>query len=35
MGVEARAVANVDDFNKAMAEYVSAQGPRLIEVQMA
>src|SRR6516165_832805 len=35
MGVEARAVANVDDFNKALAEYVPAQGPRLIEVQMA
>jgi acetolactate synthase-1/2/3 large subunit len=35
MGVEARAVANVDDLNKALAEYVSVQGPRLIEVQMA
>jgi acetolactate synthase-1/2/3 large subunit len=35
MGVEGRAVANVDDFNKALAEYVAAQGPRLIEVQMA
>ena len=35
MGVEGRAVANADDLNKALAEYVSAQGPRLIEVQMA
>ena len=35
MGVEGRAVANVDDFNKALAEYVPAQGPRLLEVQMA
>src|ERR1700760_68284 len=35
MGVEGRAVANVDDFNKALAEYVAVQGPRLIEVQMA
>jgi len=35
MGVEARAVANADDFNKALAEAVASQGPRLIEVQMA
>jgi acetolactate synthase-1/2/3 large subunit len=35
MGVEARAVANVDDLNKVLAEFVAAQGPRLIEVQMA
>jgi acetolactate synthase-1/2/3 large subunit len=35
MGVEGRAVANVDDFNKALAEAIATQGPRLIEVQMA
>ena len=35
MGVEARAVANADDFNKALADAVASQGPRLIEVQMA
>ena len=35
MGVEGRAVANVDDFNKALADFVAVKGPRLIEVQMA
>jgi acetolactate synthase-1/2/3 large subunit len=34
MGVPGRAVANVDDFNKALAEAVAEPGPRLIEVQM-
>jgi acetolactate synthase I/II/III large subunit len=34
MGVEGRAVGNVDDFVKALAEGVAAKGPRLIEVQM-
>ena len=34
MGVEGRAVTNADEFNKALAEAVAAQGPRLIEVQM-
>ena len=34
MGVPGRAVANVDDFVKALAEGVAEQGPRLIEVQM-
>jgi acetolactate synthase I/II/III large subunit len=34
MGVEGRAVSNVDDFVKALAEGVAAKGPRLIEVQM-
>ena len=34
MGVPARAVANVDDFVKALAEAVAEPGPRLIEVQM-
>jgi acetolactate synthase I/II/III large subunit len=34
MGVPARAVANADDFNKALAEAVAEPGPRLIEVQM-
>jgi len=34
MGVAGRAVDNVDDFNKALAEGVTEQGPRLIEVQM-
>jgi acetolactate synthase-1/2/3 large subunit len=33
MGVEGRAVTTADDFNKALAEAVAAQGPRLIEVQ--
>jgi acetolactate synthase I/II/III large subunit len=33
MGVEARAVTTADDLNKALAEAVAAQGPRLIEVQ--
>jgi acetolactate synthase-1/2/3 large subunit len=34
MGVAARAVDNVDDFVKALAEAVAEPGPRLIEVQM-
>jgi acetolactate synthase-1/2/3 large subunit len=34
MGVPGRAVANVDDFNKALAEAVAEPGPRLIEVQL-
>ena len=34
MGVPGRAVANVDDFNKALAEAIAEKGPRLIEVQM-
>ncbi|NOJ50907.1 acetolactate synthase large subunit [Bradyrhizobium archetypum] len=34
MGVPGRAVANADDFNKALAEAVAEPGPRLIEVQM-
>jgi acetolactate synthase-1/2/3 large subunit len=34
MGVPGRAVSNVDDFNKALAEGIAEQGPRLIEVQM-
>src|SRR4051812_13321232 len=34
MGVPGRAVANVDDFNKALAEAIAEPGPRLIEVQM-
>src|SRR5258708_3004973 len=34
MGVPGRAVANVDDFNKAVAEAIAEPGPRLIEVQM-
>jgi acetolactate synthase I/II/III large subunit len=34
MGVEGRAVSNVDDFVKALAEGVAEKGPRLIEVQM-
>jgi acetolactate synthase I/II/III large subunit len=34
MGVPGRAVANADDFNKALAEGVIEKGPRLIEVQM-
>jgi acetolactate synthase-1/2/3 large subunit len=33
MGVEGRAVTTADDFNKALAEAIAAQGPRLIEVQ--
>jgi acetolactate synthase I/II/III large subunit len=33
MGVEARAVTTADEFNKALAEAIPAQGPRLIEVQ--
>src|ERR1700716_1824550 len=34
MGVPGRAVSNADDFNKALAEVIPEQGPRLIEVQM-
>ncbi len=34
MGVEGRAVTTADEFNKALADYVPARGPRLIEVQM-
>src|SRR4051794_17047935 len=34
MGVKGRAVSNVDDFVKALAEGVAEPGPRLIEVQM-
>jgi acetolactate synthase I/II/III large subunit len=34
MGVPGRAVGNVDDFVKALAEGVAEKGPRLIEVQM-
>src|ERR1700743_881611 len=34
MGVEARAVASADDFNKALAEAIPEKGPRLIEVLM-
>ena len=34
MGVEGRAVDNVDDFNKALAEGIAEKGPRLIEVRM-
>src|SRR6201986_20222 len=33
MGVEGRAVTTADDFNKALAEAIAAEGPRLIEVQ--
>jgi acetolactate synthase-1/2/3 large subunit len=33
MGVAGRAVTNVDDFNKALAEGIAEPGPRLIEVQ--
>jgi acetolactate synthase I/II/III large subunit len=34
MGVPGRAVETADDFNKALAEAVAEQGPRLIEVRM-
>jgi acetolactate synthase I/II/III large subunit len=34
MGVQGRAVSDVDDFVKALAEGVAEKGPRLIEVQM-
>jgi len=34
MGVHGRAVSDVDEFNKALAEGVAEKGPRLIEVQM-
>jgi acetolactate synthase I/II/III large subunit len=33
MGVPGRAVDNVDDFNKALADAIAEPGPRLIEVQ--
>ena len=35
MGVEAVSVANVDDFNKALADAIKTKGPRVIEVVMA
>ena len=34
MGVEAVSVANVDDFNKALADAIKTKGPRVIEVVM-
>jgi acetolactate synthase-1/2/3 large subunit len=34
MGVQGRAVTTTDEFNKALAEAMAEQGPRLIEVQM-
>ncbi|CDX32943.1 putative acetolactate synthase large subunit IlvX [Mesorhizobium plurifarium] len=34
MGVPGRAVSNVDDLNKALAQALAEPGPRLIEVQM-
>jgi acetolactate synthase-1/2/3 large subunit len=34
MGVEGRAVTSAEEFNKALADFVPAKGPRLIEVQM-
>ena len=34
MGVPGRAVSTADEFNKALAEGIAEQGPRLIEVQM-
>lgn len=34
MGVQGRAVTTADEFNKALAEAMAEQGPRLIEVQM-
>jgi acetolactate synthase I/II/III large subunit len=34
MGVQGRAVDNVDDFNKALAEGIAEKGPRLIEVRI-
>jgi len=33
MGVEGRAVTSADEFNKALADFIPAKGPRLIEVQ--
>jgi acetolactate synthase-1/2/3 large subunit len=33
MGVEGRAVTTADEFNKALADFIPAKGPRLIEVQ--
>src|SRR5258708_9373040 len=35
MGVAGRAVDNVDDFVKALAEAIAEPGPRLIEVQIS
>ena len=32
MGVPARSVTNVDDFNKALADAMAEKGPKLIEV---
>jgi len=34
MGVQGRAVTTADEFNKALAEAIPDQGPRLIEVRM-
>jgi acetolactate synthase-1/2/3 large subunit len=34
MGVQGRAATTTDEFNKALAEAMAEQGPRLIEVQM-
>ena len=34
MGVPGRTVTTADEFNKALAEGIAEQGPRLIEVQM-
>ena len=34
MGVQGRAVTTTGEFNKALAEAMAEQGPRLIEVQM-
>ncbi|OPH83894.1 acetolactate synthase large subunit [Nitrobacter vulgaris] len=34
MGVQGRAVTTADEFNKALAEAMAEQGPRLIDVQM-
>ena len=34
MGVPGRAVTTADEFNKALAEAIAEQGPRLIEVQI-
>ena len=33
MGVEGRAVTTADEFNKALADFIPAKGPRLIEVR--
>jgi acetolactate synthase-1/2/3 large subunit len=34
LGVEARAVTSAEELNKALADFVPAKGPHLIEVQM-